>query len=67
LEWIRCEDQLPKAGIRVLFCIEFEDNYGFVGEGFINRGGVWHRYVNFPISLMFDDNEVTKWMYLPKV
>jgi hypothetical protein len=58
---------MPIAGERVLFCIEYENNYGFVGEGYIDERGVWYRYTNYPLYKVFDDKGVSKWMSMPKV
>ena len=59
--WTYCEDGLPVAGERVLFCVD-----GFVGEGYINKEGVWYRHLDYPLNLVFK-KEVIKWMPMPKV
>ena len=60
LQWIKCEDRLPVAGERVLFCL-----VGFVGEGYIDEKGVWFRISDYPLNKVFAE-KVYQWMPLPK-
>lgn len=59
VEWVRCEYKLPVAGERVLFHVD-----GFVGEGYVNKKGVWYRFSDYPLHLVFGSYP-DKWMHLP--
>lgn len=62
LNWIYCEDELPRRGEMVLFCIG-----GNVGEGYLDMKGVWYRYLDYPLHFMYgEDVNVEKWMPMPR-
>ena len=56
---------MPKAGERVLFCLESETDEYFVGEGYINKRGVWYRFIDYPLDRIFDV-KVERWMCMPE-